>query len=84
MRREGKETEFESDGERMGGVGRMPSGEEERKVADAGVGRIPAEEREGAETGTGEDTRVETEDESDEGSGRDLEEIAGLKEWTCR
>ena len=55
----------------MGGVGRIPSGKEEREVADAGVGRIPAEEREGAESGTGEDTRVETEDERDEGSGRD-------------
>ena len=84
MRREGKETEFESDGERMGGVGRIPSSKEERKVADAGVGRIPEEEREGVETGTGEDARVETEDESDEGSGRDLEVITGLKEWTCR
>lgn len=84
MRREGKETEIDSAGERMDGVGRMPSGEEERKVADAGVGRIPAEEREGAESGTGEDTRVETEDGRDEGSGRDLEENAGLKEWTCR
>ena len=40
MRREGIETEIDSAGERMDGVGRMPSGEEERKVADAGVGRI--------------------------------------------
>ena len=46
--------------------------------------RIPAEECEGAESGTGEDTLVETEDERDGGSGRDFEEKAGLKEWTCQ